>query len=417
MSTTPPHSLAEESQRPLFPHRILDGLSNLGIRVKINLLLLVLGLIPPLASLLLLHQAGHDALQNALALYIAGFLLIFYPMGRAMEELIVLRQTRRINTYVDEVKEGRRTAFFDLPPEKGEEHDFLRLQRNIFWMVQGLLNRETKLQETLRKLETAQRQVLESIEYASRIQRSFLPSPQDLKLALGDHFLFWLPRDGVGGDAYWVKRTCNHTFLAVFDCTGHGVPGAFLTLIVNSLFEQNLDVSCINNPGRLLMKMNHGLKHALSQHGKDTLSDDGLEGAVCCLDHGEHVLHFAGARSLLCLVSDDGVQEVKGDRSGVGFVHVPMDQKFANHAIPLAGSHTAYLYTDGITDQIGGGKRLPFGRSRLHAWLKEHAHLPMETQMDKLEQTFNRYKGRNAQRDDITVLGFSLKEEQDGISP
>ncbi|THB63153.1 MAG: hypothetical protein D6E12_17630, partial [Desulfovibrio sp.] len=99
MSTTPPHSLAEESQRPLFPHRILDGLSNLGIRVKINLLLLVLGLIPPLASLLVLHQAGHDALQNSLALYIAGFLLIFYPVGRAMEELIVLRQTRRINTY------------------------------------------------------------------------------------------------------------------------------------------------------------------------------------------------------------------------------------------------------------------------------------------------------------------------------
>ena len=403
-------SAMADTARGNFAQRLLDALSGLGIRVKINLVLLVLGLMPPLASLLVLHQAGSESLQNALALYIAAFLLVIYPLGRALEELIVLRQTRRINSYVDEVKEGRRTASFELPKEKGEEHDFLRLQRNIFWMVQGLRNREARLQDTLNELETAQRQVLESIEYASRIQRSFLPAAKDLRNALGEHFLLWLPRDGVGGDAYWVKRTREHTFLAVFDCTGHGVPGAFLTLIVNSLFEQNFDDMCRGNPARLLVKMNKGLKGALSQHGKDTLSDDGLEGAVCCIDHAARRLHFAGARSFLLLAGKDGMREIKGDRSGVGFVHVPLDQEFVNHSVSLEDIATVYLYTDGITDQVGGGKRLPFGRRRLRRWLGEHAHLPMAEQQKNLEKAYVEYKGRNAQRDDVTVLGFSTKE-------
>ena len=206
--------------------RALDSLSEISVGVKINILLLTLGLLPPLAVLLYLQQSHTEHLGSALALYIAGFVLLYYPLGRFLEELIVLRQTRRINAYVEEVKIGRRTPFFRLPKEKGNEHDFLRLQRNIFWMVQGLKSRESRLQDTLKKLELAQRQVLESIEYASRIQRSFLPSAHALQKALGEYFLFWLPRDGVGGDAYWVKRSPTHTYLAVFDCTGHGVPGA-----------------------------------------------------------------------------------------------------------------------------------------------------------------------------------------------
>lgn len=396
-------------RKSLFP-RTLDALSQLNVGVKINLLLLALGLLPPLAALLVLQHSGTSHFQNVLALYIAFFILIYYPLGKAMEELIVLRQTRRINTYVEEVKEGRRTPHFQLPQEKGNEHDFLRLQRNIFWMVQGLRSREARLQETLNQLETAQRQVLESIEYASHIQRSFLPSATALRRALGEHFLLWLPRDGVGGDAYWVKREEGQTFLAVFDCTGHGVPGAFLTLIVNSLFEQSFDSACRSDPALLLARMNKGLKGALSRHGQRHLTDDGLEGGVCCIDHSKNVLYFAGARSFLFLATNGGVHEVKGDRVGVGFVHVPHDQEFANHCIPLGGVCACYLFTDGVTDQIGGEKRLPFGRKRLRHWLGRHAALPMREQHGELVRVFQEYKGRNAQRDDVTVLGFATGE-------
>ena len=388
----------------------MDQLSSMSVGFKIKILIFGVGLIPTLASLLILHQLGSTYLQNFLALYIAAFVLLYYPLSKLMEELIVLRQTRRINNYVDQIKTGSRTPHFHLPKEKGDEHDFIRLQRNIFWMIQGLKSREARLHDTLNKLETAQRKVLESIEYASRIQRSFLPGSEELEAALGDYFLLWLPRDGVGGDAYWVKRTRNHTYLAVFDCTGHGVPGAFLTLIVNSLFEQNFDDSCWNNPAQLLAKMNKGLKFALSQHDRQKLSDDGLEGGVCCIDNQKQLLYFAGARSFLFLAGTEGIREIKGDKSGIGFVDVPMDQEFANRCISLKGIQSAYLFTDGFTDQIGGVKRLPFGRRKLRIWLEQHAGLPMEEQRVALETMFNDYKGRNTQRDDVTVLGFATRE-------
>lgn len=389
---------------------VLDWLSASSVGIKINVLLLILGLLPPLATLLYLQHIPMERFQSILALYIAGFVLVFYPLAKALQELLVLRQTRQINNYVDEVKSGRRAPHFTLPDEKGDEHDFLRLQRNIFWMVQGLKTRETRLNDTLKQLETAQRRVIESIEYASLIQRSFLPSAEKLRQILGDHFLVWLPRDGVGGDAYWVKRTDSQTFLAVFDCTGHGVPGAFLTLIVNSLFEQNFSDDCAGDPAKLLSKMNKGLKNALSQHGERKLSDDGLEGGLCCIDHASKSLTFAGARSQLLLAGEKGIQAVKGDSSGVGFIRVPTDQKYANHHISLQGIHTGYLFTDGITDQIGGHKKLPFGRRRLKDWLGAHASCSMEEQRQALIETYEEYKGRNAQRDDVTVLGFSIKE-------
>ena len=387
----------------------IDALANLGVGVKIKLLLLGLGLLPPLTALLFLRQASTGCFQNTLALYIAIFLVILYPLAKAMEELLVVRQVRRINTYVEEVKAGRATPHIELPEEQGDEHGFLRLQRNIFWMVQGLKSREARLEEALRKLEQARRRILESIEYASLIQRSFLPSRTDLGSALGDHFLLWLPRDGVGGDAYWVKRLEHHTVLAVFDCTGHGVPGAFLTLIVNSLFEQNYDETCRNNPARLLSKMNRAIKHSLSQHGRRDLSDDGLEGSVCCIDHQTRQLYFAGARSFMFLATPNGLLEIKGDRHGVGFVNEPYDREFANHRIELQETAAVFLFTDGITDQVGGPKRLPLGRGRMRQWLEKNQHLPMADQHRALEQAFAEYMGRIDQRDDVTVLGFATR--------
>lgn len=392
-------------------HRLLDTLSGLGVGLKLKIVLLATGVLPPLCVLVLLHSGEMALLQNALAIYIAVCIVFYYPFCKIMEELVVLRQTRRINSFVDDVKAGCENPKMDLPEEKGDEHDFLRLKRNVYWMVQGLVRREARLQDTLTQLRTAQRQVLESIEYASRIQRSFLPSESDLLESLGEHFLIWQPRDGVGGDAYWVKQTDHHTVVAVFDCTGHGVPGAFLTLIVNSLFEQNFDDYCLDNPARLLVKMNMNLKNALSQHGQDTLSDDGLEGAVCCLNRQTGILHFSGARSFLVLAGVNGVHKVRGDKSGVGFVRVPMDQQFANQALTLDSVHSVYMFTDGVTDQIGGSKRLPFGRRRLLDWIKEHSELPMDEQRDALAKTIQDYRGRNIQRDDVTVLGFSTKGE------
>jgi phosphoserine phosphatase RsbU/P len=393
-----------------FLREVLDGIANLGVGVKVSALLLGLGLLPPLAALFFMPQVGIDHVQNVIALYIAVFLILYYPLAKAMKEFLVMRPIRRINAYIDEVKAGRRTPAFVLPAENGGEHDFLQLHRNIFWMVHGLETREAKLHQTLVKLDQARRQVIESLEYAGLIQRSFLPSRQLLGQTLGEHFVLWLPRDKVGGDAYWIRHTPEFTLLAVFDCTGHGVPGAFLTLIVNALLDQNHDEACFSDPGRLLSKLNRGIKEALSQYDAGDHSDDGLEGCVCSIDRQTGVLHFSGAGSLAFLVGQGGIREIRGDRSGIGFVHVPADRTFVNHRIGLDEVDKVYLLTDGIMDQIGGPKRLPFGRRRMREWIENNQNLSMADQCRSLQQVFSEYKGVADQRDDVTVLGFYTKE-------
>ena len=401
----------KKAEPPRSPNPIgwfMDRLSEVSLTIKLNLILLAVGLIPALAALLFLHQGNPEQFHSALALYITGFVILIYPFSRVVEELLVLRQTRRINSYVDEVKAGR-YAHMNLPEEEGGEHDFIRLQRNIYWMVQGLMTREAKLGKALQNLDRTRRQILESIEYASLIQQSFLPSADKLEKALGDYFLFWLPRDGVGGDAYWVRSAGDFTILAVIDCTGHGVPGAFLTLIANSLFEQNYDASCNRDPAKLLTRMDCSIRKALAQNKPGGLSNDGMEGGVCCVDWKRRILHYAGARGRLLLSGPQGLKEIMGVKRGVGFAGEKTDRGFINHEAPLDEANAVYLYTDGITDQAGGAKGLPFGRKRLHRLLEENGGLSMEDQKARLEKAFRSRKGAMEQRDDVTVLGFSTR--------
>ncbi|WP_028315290.1 SpoIIE family protein phosphatase [Desulfatibacillum aliphaticivorans] len=390
-------------------NRFADRLSEVSLGVKLNLILLAVGLAPALAGLLFLHQGRPEQFHSALALYITGFVIFIYPFSKAVEELLVLRQTRRINNYVDEVKAGRPAAPPNLPDEEGDEHDFIRLQRNIYWMVQGLVTREAKLEKVLQNLDRTRRQILESIEYASLIQQSFLPSARKLEKALGDYFLLWAPRDGVGGDAYWVRSAGGFSILAVIDCTGHGVPGAFLTLIANSLFEQNYDESCNTDPARLLTRMDRSIRQSLAQHKPESLSNDGMEGGVCCIDWNNRLLHYSGARGRLLLSGPNGLHEIVGVKRGVGFANEKTGRAFINHAAPLDEADAVYLYTDGITDQAGGAKGLPFGRTRLRQLMKENQTLSMDGQKASLEQAFREYQGRMDQRDDVTVLGFSTR--------
>ena len=389
-------------------HTGMDALTGLGVGTKISVLMFVIGLAPPLAALLFLRQMSTQV-QNALALYVAVFVIIFWPLLKIMEEVIVLRQTRRISSYVEEVKKGRRSPYFDLPEEKGDEHDFLRLQRNIFWMVQGLKTRESRLEEALHKLHHTQKQVQESLDYASLIQRAILPGQDRFKSIFSDYFLIWQPRDRVGGDAYWIKDHSDYVILAVYDCTGHGVPGAFLTIIAYSLFEQSYDQTCRQNPALLLTKMNAAMKKVLTQSKTGDDLNDGLEGVVCCLDRKTGTLHFSGAKSSIYLTNHRDVMEIKGGRHGVGFADLPPDQSYVNHRIDLNDVDGLYLFTDGIIDQAGGLKGLPFGRRRLRQWLLEHKDHPMVEQQRSLERIFRDYKGRNKQRDDVTFLGISKK--------
>jgi serine phosphatase RsbU (regulator of sigma subunit) len=257
------------------------------------------------------------------------------------------------------------------------------------------------------------RQVTESIDYASVIQRSFLSNYRERMAShLDDHFLVWQPRDVVGGDCYYFVRQGSCILMAIIDCTGHGVPGAFMTLIAASLLEQATGGADPRDPAAVLQTLNQLIKAALRQQGEavglSTRSDDGLDAGVFCLDAGAMTLTFAGAKTPMFRIAGatGQVDMLEGDRKGVGYIATPMEQVWVNQTVAVAAGDAFYCTTDGIIDQIGGPRRISYGKKRLAETLAAGHSLPMPAQEAALLQAFGRHQGNEARRDDITMVGF-----------
>ncbi len=260
-------------------------------------------------------------------------------------------------------------------------------------------------------------QVLESIEYASIIQHSFLrPAKQALEDVFAQgHFLVWEPRDLVGGDAFFFTRQVDGWLGVVFDCTGHGVPGAFMTLIAGAAFERALLETGGKDPGQLLAVVNRHVKNALAQHDSDTgpagrVSNDGLDAAALRFDDASRGLSYAGARIPLIVLSP-GAQEcefVTGERMGVGYAETAHDAQWTVRTLAVEPGTRLFLATDGVFDQIGGKKRIAFGKRRLGQCLLDGVSASMGEQKALFMDTFRAYQGQETRRDDVTLLGLTL---------
>lgn len=271
------------------------------------------------------------------------------------------------------------------------------------------------------------RLVMESINYASVIQKSFLrASREDMAASLDDYFMHWEPRDKVGGDYYFCKKFDDGFFIALIDCTGHGVPGAFMTLIMASFLEHILQEDNRHDPARALAIMNRKVKTALGQIGEQNVismsgarfgkaahkdqSDDGMDTAFCWVSIGTGRMVYAGAKTPLFVLEPgaDEMSVIDGDKKGVGYIDTPMDYEWTNREISLPKGSCVYLTTDGIIDQIGGSKDIAFGKKRLCSLLLENHGKPMAEQKDVVMKTFYEYQGRQRRRDDVSLLGFRI---------
>jgi len=264
------------------------------------------------------------------------------------------------------------------------------------------------------------RMVMESIEYGSVIQRSLSRASRDaMQNVLSDHFLLWEPRDVVSGDFYHCQSFPDGFLLALYDCTGHGVPGAFMTLIMASFLQGAIDAHTRRDPARLLAEINRRVKTAMDQidhqHGEpgrdsEHRSDDGMDAAFCWFDAHTRRLTYAGAHMPLFVLPTEAaeVAVIDGDRAGVGYATTPMDAQWTNHEVELAPGTSVYLLTDGLLDQLGGDKRIAFGKRRLRATLLEQRHAPMEAQRVALLEALGRYQGREPRKDDVSAIGFRL---------
>jgi serine phosphatase RsbU (regulator of sigma subunit) len=244
----------------------------------------------------------------------------------------------------------------------------------------------------------------DSIQYASRIQRSLLPDPKLMEESSSEYFCLWEPRDIDGGDMYWVRQDRRGYFVALFDCTGHGVPGALMTTIAVSAL--NIAFAETADPARLISRVNQIVKHMLGQEIDGGLSDDGLEMGVCHVEPERMRMTYSGAKFELLSMNGKDTEIIKGDKSGLGYRHVDYDRKFTNHSIRVRPGQKFYMYTDGITDQIGGNRRRAFGRKRLVSLLGDITSVPLRGQEAAITQAFANYQGAEARRDDVSMIGF-----------
>lgn len=229
---------------------------------------------------------------------------------------------------------------------------------------------------------------------------------------LADQFIIWEPRDIVGGDLYWLRQERKGCMIVLLDCTGHGVPGALMTTIAVSALDHGFQET--SDPARMIAQVNRSVKAALRQNSDHTarknsddgLSDDGLELGICLVEPERHRLTFAGARFPLLVLEGDEVKVISGDKSGVGYRHIDADRRFTNHMLTLRPGMKFYMYSDGVTDQIGGAKHRAFGRKRIVESLIENRHLSMTKQRAALLNTFRDYQGDEERRDDVAMIGF-----------
>jgi serine phosphatase RsbU (regulator of sigma subunit) len=284
------------------------------------------------------------------------------------------------------------------------------------------------LLKALGQMEAERNQVIhESINYAQLIQSALLAtSRRELQAAgLADQHLLWQPRDQVGGDAFFARRMVRDgrkgLFLTLMDCTGHGVPGAFTAMLMTSFLGHALDLAAPWEPGQVLAQVNRRVKEELGQRFRDeaaeaeawrggaSSADEGMDATCLWLEEGSDGPVFAGARHSLWAFrpGESEPEEIKGDRIGVGYTETPDDQAWTSRTLSFARGTVLLGTSDGIVDQIGGPRRIAFGRQRLWAAFRAGS-VPVQARLDQAYAAMTAYQGTEPRRDDVCLLAIQL---------
>lgn len=269
------------------------------------------------------------------------------------------------------------------------------------------LTLENKVLERTKELNEKNANIQDSIEYAKMIQQTILPDDTEIGKALKDYFIIWKPRDIVGGDLYWMRKYDDGFTIVVGDCTGHGVPGALMTMAVNAILDRIVDDLCHDDPALILKELNRLLHQTLSKGSGEAELQDGMDAGVIYVSNQGQVL-YSGARISLFIIEGGEPAELRGVSYTIGTDANQKGKSFINQHVQLNPEMSFYLATDGFKDQVGGKKRLPFGKKGMLAVLKDIQQCTMEEQKKILWSTYEDYKKEEILRDDVTMFGFRL---------
>ncbi|MFO7940580.1 MAG: two-component regulator propeller domain-containing protein [Bacteroidales bacterium] len=293
---------------------------------------------------------------------------------------------------------------------------FLSIYALVQWRTRNLRHMNYELREKQliahqvakqkEELTIKNKSITDSITYAKRIQEALMPSHELFKKVVPESFILYQPKDIVSGDFYWVNRQGDKTFVAVVDCTGHGVPGAFMSIIGFELLRNITDVQGIDEADKILYEMNRGVAVTFGKENSNIRLRDGMDIALCVIDKQKQTLDYAGAFRPMYYIRDNKLEEIKGDRFSVGLMDEKEVKRVTKTTIPIKPGDVFYIFTDGYADQFGGpeGKKYKYRRFR-HLLLTIHK-LPMAQQAAYMERSLRDWQGEQEQVDDILIVGF-----------
>ncbi|MEW6467949.1 MAG: tetratricopeptide repeat protein [Bacteroidota bacterium] len=257
-------------------------------------------------------------------------------------------------------------------------------------------------------IEEKNKDITDSIKYAKRIQEAIFPPEETRLRIMPESFILYKPKDIVSGDFYWIEQWGNKTLFAAVDCTGHGVPGAFMSIVGCNLLNQAVNEHGISKPGLILNALNKGVSKTLRQKYEESSVKDGMDIALCSIDRKAGLLEFAGAYNSVYIVRNGQLNEINGDKFPVGIFFGEEMKMFSNHEVPVNAGDQVYVFSDGYADQFGGPSGKKFKYKRLKELILSVCDLSMEKQKEILADTIEKWRGDLEQVDDILVMGVRV---------
>jgi len=353
------------------------------------------------------EMTGVEFLEKILPLYPDCMRIVLTGFSD-MEAIIQSINKGRIYHYItkpwnrDELKITIDRAF--------EVYNLKRQNKNLIEDLKAAnQNLEQKVMERTKQIEQQKINITDSIHYASRIQNALLPPTDELNRLLPSYFILNKPKDIVSGDYYWVSTKDNKVLLALADCTGHGVPGAFMSIMGINLLNEIVKKTEVVTANVILNELRDYLVTSLRQIGDKEETRDGMEVALCVVDYDSRKIQYSGAFRPMYLIRNKELHVYKGDRMPIG-IYNEVEVPFNSKEVQFEENDIIYLFTDGYVDQIGGPGRKTFRSSKFKQLLLDIHQKPMEEQKAMLEKVYEEWKSDMEQIDDIMVMGIRFSE-------
>lgn len=418
---------------------LLPGITHALAYPIINIISLI-GTVSIIVIIFMLKKRGHYV-NNAFA--IGFFLLIIGAVIFILGNIGVIGDAR-LSEMALKISSGLEILALSVSMagkyKELQEEKELAQEKALENLERIVQERTHEVQSQKKQIEEQHKDIVGSIKYAQRIQDAFLPKRQEIKEVLDEHFVLFLPRDIVSGDFYFVESVTTQAgdrvdLFAAVDCTGHGVPGAFMSFLGNNFLQQSTKRPEINSPATAMDFLNNGILETLKikeSIAKGQPIRDGMDMTLCGINRTTNELYFAGAKNSILLVLPVGREtdfdfnnecikgpvynenkthflvEIKGDKHPIGLYGEESVMKFTNHTFKVKPGDLIYSYSDGYIDQFGGPRNKKFGTKRFKALIVELAELSMDEQRVRLEKAFTDWKGELEALDDVIVMGVKV---------